>query len=327
VSEARLPGRYPWLEEPWSFFSRCLEMDRLPHALLVEGPPGCGKMALAAAMTARLLCLEDQPVACGQCRSCKLLAGGAHPEYIEVTFELNESGNMSSVLTVGQVRATIEALYLTRTISRRKVAYIHPADAMNRNAANALLKTLEEPAGTDTVIILVTDRPGSLPATIRSRCQPVSVRQPGRKAVREWLSSASDKSDREVTAAIEAASGSPLRAAEFLDSPELDTYSKVREGLATLLSRPGAVTEVASRMEKLDPVNTWYWLSSCAGETARAVMQGKLPEWLPAGIQLDAKTLLQLQQQADNNRQLLATTVREDLKLQAWLITWIGQVV
>ena len=328
MSEAQLPGLYPWLEERWGFFRRCLEMDRLPHALLVEGPPGCGKMALAGAMTAKLLCNEDQPAACGQCRSCKLLEGGAHPELIDVTYEINEkTGKLRTEIVIEQIRRTIGALQLTNTISARKVARIHPADAMNQNSANALLKSLEEPVGADTVLILVTSRPARLPVTIRSRCQPVSVRQPGRRALREWLAATSGKSGDEVTAAVQAAGGSPLRAAEFLSSPELDAYSKVRESLAKLLARPGGVTGVASQLEKLDAASTWLWLSSCAGEAASGVMQGKLPEWLPADAQLDAKTLLQLQQQADMNRQLLATTVREDLKLQAWLITWIGQVV
>jgi DNA polymerase-3 subunit delta' len=328
VSEAQVPGLYPWLQEPWSFFSRCLGMDRLPHALLLEGPPGCGKTALAAAMTARLLCNEDQPVACGQCRSCKLLTGGAHPELIDITYEINEkTGNLRTEIVIEQIRRTIGALQLTNTISTRKVARINPADAMNRNAANALLKSLEEPAGADTVLILVTSRPAQLPVTIRSRCQPITVRQPERQALWAWLASNSGKSEDEISAAVAASGGSPLRALEFLSSPELDAYSKVRESLATLLARPGAVTSVAHQLEKHDAANTWYWLSSCAGEAARARMRGGLPAWLPAGVQLDAKTLLQLQQRADMNRQLLATTVRQDLMLEAWLITWIGQVV
>jgi DNA polymerase-3 subunit delta' len=328
VSETQLPGLLPWLQEPWAFFSRCLDMDRLPHALLVEGPPGCGKMALADAMTARLLCNEGQPAACGQCRSCELLAGGAHPELVDITFEINEkTGKLRTEIVIEQIRRTIGTLQLTNTISPRKVARIHPADAMNRNAANALLKSLEEPVGADTVLILVSSRPARLPVTIRSRCQPVTVRQPCRQALHEWLASTSGKNDDEIGAALEASGGSPLRAAEFLSSPELDAYAKVRENLAALLARPGAVTSVAGQLEKLDAANTWYWLSSCAGEAARGMMRGSLPAWLPAGVQLDARTLLQLQRRADMNRQLLATTVRRDLMLEAWLITWIGQVI
>lgn len=321
-------NKYPWLAEPWAFFRRCLELDRLPHAMLLEGPAGCGKMALAQAMIAKLLCKEDQPVACGKCRSCELLVGGAHPELIDITFEINEkTGKLRSEIVIAQIRRTIEALQLTNTISSRKVACIHPADAMNKNSANALLKSLEEPAGADTVLVLVSDRPTRLPVTIRSRCQPISVRPPVPRDVREWLVSSSGRGEAEVTAAVEAAGGSPLRAEHFLSSPELEAYSQVRESLATLLGRPAAVTGVAARLAELDETNTWHWLSSNAGEAAKSVMQGRHPAWVPAGVQLNAKTLLQLEKQAGINRQLLATAVRNDLMLQAWLIKWVEQVV
>jgi DNA polymerase-3 subunit delta' len=133
---------YPWLAGHWSFFMQRLEIDRLAHALMIQGPADSGKMALARAMVARLLCTEERPRACGQCRSCKLLAGGAHPDYFNL-----EPEEESKVIKVDQVRGLIAKLDLTTSISERKVAFIHPAESMNGAAANALLKSLEEPAG------------------------------------------------------------------------------------------------------------------------------------------------------------------------------------
>ena len=316
-----VPGLYPWLSGHWSFFMRRLESGKLAHALMIEGPSGCGKMALACAMVARLLCREDQSQACGNCRSCKLLAGEAHPDY----FDLHpEEG--SEVIKVDQVRALIAKLDLTTSISMRKVAYIHPADSMNSAAANALLKSLEEPAG-DTVLILVSDNPGRLPVTIRSRCQAITVSQPDNQLARDWLKSSSRKSEDEVSAALQAAGGSPLRAADYLSSPELDAYKQVREGLVTLLGRPAAVSMVSHQLNELNPVDLWRWLSMCTGDVIKSLMTGLPLGWLPSGLQLSDKNLLQLQQKADINRRLSATQVRGDLLLQDWLIRWAEQVI
>ena len=316
---------YPWLDGHWSFFTHCLEVDRLAHALLVEGPAGCGKTALANAMVARLLCTENKLYACGCCKSCELLAGGAHPEYFEATFEINpKTGKLRTVIAVEQVRRMIAALQLTNSISSRKVACIFPADSMHWSAANAILKSLEEPTG-DTVLILVTDSPGKLPVTIRSRCQAIHVSQPDGEVVLDWLEHGSNKPLEELHAALQAAGGSPLRAMQYLDSPELDGYTRVRDGLATLLVRPASVSKVSAQLGDLNPVELWRWLSMCTGDALKSSMTGSPLDWLAPNRRLKDKTLLQLQQQADFNRRLSATPIRGDLLLQDWLIRWAEQ--
>ena len=312
---------YPWLAGHWSFFVQRVEQGRLAHALMIEGPVGSGKNSLARAMVAKLLCNENQADACGQCRSCQLLKGGAHPDYFEIYPE--EDGK---VIKIDQVRALTGRLYLTTSISQRKVAYIHPAEAMNASAANALLKSLEEPTG-DAVLILVSDNPGRLPVTIRSRCQTVSVNQPDNKVVRDWLKEQSDASDESLETALQAAGHSPLLAMHYLDSPQLEAYGRVREGLATLLSRPGAVSMIGSGLNDVNPADLWRWLSLCTGDVLRSMMTGMPANWLPETSKLSSKTLLQLQRQADINRQLSNTPVRGDLLLQDWLIRWAEQII
>ena len=313
---------YPWLSGQWSFFKQRLDRDKLAHALMIEGPAGSGKTALATAMVGRLLCRENQAYACGHCRSCTLLAGRAHPDCFEL-----EPEEGSEVIKVDQVRALINKLNLTTSISERKVAYIHPAEAMNAAAANALLKSLEEPAGNNTVLILVSNNPTRLPVTIRSRCQSISVSQPDPGLVLDWLEKHSDKAPDLVKAALQAAGGSPLRAVEFLDSPSLDAFRQVRTGLATLLSRPGAVSMVSNELGELRPVDLWRWLSICTGEVIKSIMADQPLNWLPANPKLRSKLLLDLQSKADINRQLSSTPVRGDLLLQDWLIRWAEQVI
>jgi len=322
MSQAGLPNNeiYPWLDSQWSFFLRRLDSDRLAHALLIEGPAGTGKTALAEAMLARLLCREPGDFACGECRSCKLLAGAAHPDFFDLQ---PEEG--SEVIKVDQVRAMIGKLDLTTSISARKVAFIHPAEKMNGAAANALLKSLEEPTG-NAVLILVSDDPGRLPVTIRSRCQSMTVNQPDTGIVHDWLLNCTGQSSQRVSEALEAAGGSPLRAAGYLQSDGLDAFDNVRAGLAFVLGKPAAVSQVSSKLGALDPVDLWRWLSICTGEVIKSVLVGRRLDWMPARPGLRADTLLDLQRQADRNRQLAATQVREDLLLQVWLINWAQQL-
>jgi len=190
-----------------------------------------------------------------------------------------------------------------------------------------LLKSLEEPVG-DTVLILVSNQPGKLPVTIRSRCQMISVSQPDSQPVLDWLLNTSGKAASEVSAALQAAGGSPLRAVHYLDAPELNAYMQVQEGLAQLLSRPGSVSLlVNSEFGDVNPAELWRWLSMCTGELIKSRMTGQPLNWLPATVNLHDKKLLQLQRQADINRQLSATPVRGDLLLQDWLIRWVEQII
>lgn len=312
---------YPWLGGHWSFFVQRLESDKLAHALMLEGPQGVGKNTLASAMVAKLLCRENLPHACGKCRSCNLLAGAAHPDYFDLQ---PEEG--SEVIKVDQVRAMIAKLDLTTSISERKVAYIRPAECMNAAAANALLKSLEEPAG-DTVLILVSDNPSRLPVTIRSRCQAISVKQPATRDVLGWLEQHSGQASAQAEAALLAAGGSPLRALQYLESPDLDAYKQVRSGLATLLERPGSVSMLNSQLLELEPTDLWRWLSICTGEVIKSSMAGQTSDWLPANVKLSHKPLFELQRKADINRQLATTPIRGDLLLQDWLIRWAEQVI
>ena len=142
-------GPLPWQLEAWARLGQQVDEDRLPHALLVTGPAGIGKEHFARSVSARLLC--GSPVsgtACGNCKSCTLLSAGSHPDLLDVQCEEG-----SRVIKIDQVRELIDFAGKTPAIGGRKVVLLGPAEAMNINAANALLKCLEEPSASTTLLL------------------------------------------------------------------------------------------------------------------------------------------------------------------------------
>jgi DNA polymerase-3 subunit delta' len=315
----------PWLDAARDEFRERIESGRLAHAILLSGPAGTGKVAFARELVAGMLCLEDGWPACGSCRSCQLLDTGAHPDYSQLTYAVNErTDKLRSEVVISQVRKLTGALVLTRSLSPRKVALIHPAEAMNTNAANALLKTLEEPTG-DTVLILVSNDPGQLPGTIRSRCQNLNVRPPSRQQASDWLMSAENISEDEAGAALQAASGSPLRARSMLADGHTEQFRTVRRTLHDLSARRTDAGAAMASLANIDPEYLWTWLSLCMAENLKRELTGPEGQTAPMpqapGI---ASDLVRLQAGADRNRRLLATPVRKDLLLLDWLIQWAG---
>jgi DNA polymerase-3 subunit delta' len=290
-----------------------LTEGRLPHAILLQGPAGTGKHQLALAMAETLLCTgaREPAASCGECRSCALLRSGAHPDWFPVS---PEEGKHQ--ITVDAVRELTHALELTTTISPRKVALRSPAEAMNRHAANALLKNLEEPPG-ETVLVLVAHDPSRLPVTIRSRCQAISVALPEWSAALAWLGSEKGLEPASAQAAMEAAGGAPLRAAAYADSGQVENHRMLQSSLERLRRLPHSATQAAAELADVPADILWQWLSAAAAGEMRAAARGRGAVGRQA-----ARQLAQLQQAADRNRLLARTAVRQDLLIQRWLIEY-----
>jgi DNA polymerase-3 subunit delta' len=303
---------YPWLQEVESEFAERLLGGRMAHAIMLSGPAGLGKTELGRAFLAGLLCLQERYPACGVCRSCQLLATGAHPEGHILTFEPHpKREGLRTELLVDQVRRVTAALQLTNSVSRRKAALLYPAESLNESAANALLKTLEEPPG-DAVLILVSHNPARLPATVRSRCQNLCARLPDGEVAIPWLAQAAQVAPDEAALALEAAAGSPLKARRILRQEGIEPYRALSELLEGLRSGRSDPATALSALGEVDPDLLWSWLSLRAARETRARLdQASL-----------ARDLARLQIEADRNRALLATPVRKDLLLQDWLIQW-----
>ncbi|MEM7304156.1 MAG: DNA polymerase III subunit delta' [Pseudomonadota bacterium] len=247
---------YPWFSQQWEYFSRLLQSGSFPHALLLHGPAGIGKHQFATTLCAALAC--DHPteeyLACGKCKHCLLFEARTYPDFVHV--ELNED---ESSISVDVIRAMISKLYLTRHYENPKVALIENADAMNVNAANAILKTLEEPPE-DTILILVSENPQKLPATIRSRCQAIALPVPSEEQAMMWLQEFSPEVDWEPL--LKVAQGGPLRALLFHETDLLDQRISVMNGFLGLFERDVQPLEISGKLASVDFVLSSCWIQS-----------------------------------------------------------------
>jgi len=177
---ARLAALPPWLTGSATALRRREAGGRLPHALLMRGVAGVGKRAFTRWFAQCVLCRDPgEAGACGACPSCRQLLAGAHPDYRELLPD-------GAGIKVDAVRELLGWQQMSVPAGRWRVALLDGADTLNRNAANALLKTLEEPAD-GALLLLIADRPARLPATVRSRCQDVSLTVESHEAARDWL--------------------------------------------------------------------------------------------------------------------------------------------
>ena len=197
------------------------QRQRLPHALLLVGQRGLGKFELARAFAAGLLCEKQIPSgeACGHCMPCNWFAQGNHPDFRllqpdALTEDVDsEEGKKkaSQQITIDQVRELDDFFNVGTHRDGLRVVLINPTEAMNRNAANAILKTLEEPSAS-TLFLLVSNEPLKLLPTIRSRCQVVPVALPRTKSAEQYLS---DSGVSDAARWLALAGGSPGLAMEL----------------------------------------------------------------------------------------------------------------
>lgn len=310
----------PWLEPSREQINSALVEQRFGHAPLVSGPEGVGKQDLVTWLVGRILCLQpDSGQPCGSCRSCQLLASGSHPDFFRVAVPEDKKE-----IPVDAVRELSASLHLTPRIGTNRVGLIHVAEALNINAANALLKTLEEPAD-NAWLILLSHQPGRLPATIRSRCQPVSVRPPTRDVALEWLADQCPEQDRDqLIQALSLSAEAPLAARQLLQNEGLDFGLEILDGLLEV-ARGRPVSSLVSERWLQAPARTWNWLALWTSVFMRHG-QSLESEQLPLGTQLpaglDQRTLAGLWQQALAGRAMASGNVRQDLLLGKWLLEW-----
>jgi len=234
----------PWMEEDYRQLVKRHTSGKLAHAYLLGGQQGLGKFMLARHFAHYLLCSEksgEQP--CGHCRDCQLLNAGTHPDLRILQPE------DSADIKIDQVRSTIQFISQTSQRGGYKVVVLNPAEAMNNNSSNALLKVLEEP-GERTILLLVSHQPALLLATIRSRCHVIKFNRPAPDVVIPWLESKNIRAS--APELLRMANNIPMKALHLADEDALHDRAVLHSILEKLLKRQIDIAEAAAHCEPFD---------------------------------------------------------------------------
>jgi DNA polymerase-3 subunit delta' len=316
MSSAALPAtELFWLAPQRAALQQARAQGRFPHALLIQDVPGGGGEALALAAAQTLLCARPN-APCGECQDCLRVARLAHPDLWRVGPE-----EESRQIRVDQIRALNETLALSGHGATGTVAIIDPADMLNANASNALLKTLEEPRA-GVLIVLVTMAAGRLSATVRSRCQRLSIRVPEPAASAAWL-----RRQRGVGAweeVLEILGNAPLRAltvepAELL-RVRAETDAQLASALAGTLEIPVAAAAWARDAFELRLQCAENWITRCMQERLKPggdVTELHSGAHLPAASSsMNMRHLIRLADTLHELRRLATTSINKALAVE-----------
>lgn len=316
----------PWQQETWRRLYTRLADGKLPHALLISGIAGTGKQLFAQAFAMLALCRHrENQRACGWCNSCRQFSAGAHPDYFYVTILEDKSA-----ILVDQIRELSQNLTLTSQHSGRKIALLAPADAMNTNAANSLLKTLEEPSA-DTLLLLVTARPARLAATIRSRCQDVRLPPPDRTTVLQWLNSRESRHDWPALLGI--AGGGPLAALRLTRYRLIQERLQFYATLVELLNGKRNPLACAAELDRetlpvtLGLLQSWVMdliiLASIGDADRRTIVNTDALDLLQSALKgINLRALHAYLKHLNEAVALVATSVNAQLLLEGLLLEW-----
>lgn len=314
--------------------------ERLPQTWLVHGPRGIGKYGFVHALASGLLCESERSglAACNRCDACLWFAQGNHPDFrlLSPDIEAEEGGaetetrRPSRMIRIEAVRDAMDFLSLTAHRGGRKVLIVHPAEAMNANAANAFLKTLEEPRP-GCHLLLVSSAPTRLPATVISRCHRLALPRPDQDVAAAWLR---DRGVPEAGDLLDLAGGAPLRALELAG----EEGARLRRELLEVLARP-SVNGVLAYADKLDKtqqvlaMDTFQlWLGDLlrtrlAGEGGHeGSREGVAPELKRHALRANLPRLLALEARLRDMRRHIEHPLSAPLQWESVLLDYLDTV-
>jgi len=334
------PLIHPWNQEVWQQLT--LEPERSNHALLIHGDKGLGKQDIATSL-AHFVLTDNHT------QSASLFNAGSHPDlHVIMPEALSEdykssndprldlissysnrylephSGKPRKTITIDQIRKLSSALVTHPHISKFRIILIFAANTMNRNAANALLKSLEEPPA-NTLFLIVSDEISVLPKTIRSRCSLVGLKAPDRKSASAWLAQQNIIPDTELDTYLSIANNHPLRAIELFQSDYLVSLKAVLTDINHLWMRRIDVTNAAKKWQTLGASTSLDILYKLAVDLLRFQLSDSPPDiyfpvqrsWVNSSSKkVKRECLIRLIDELNHSKSMLTTTVDELLVLE-----------
>ncbi len=317
---------FPWQQASWNLFNQYLIQDRVPQALLINGAKGLGKQQLAYSLAKALLCNQRLPNAknCGQCRSCKLFNAKTHPDFITVHPEEGKQ-----IIGIDRIRELIIKLALKPQFESYRVVIIHSAAELNKAAANAFLKCLEEP-NERTCIILLTESLSKLPATILSRCQKMILIKPKMEIAQHWLA------EQQVTEKngllLSLAQGAPLLAKEYAENDILPLRQQCFNDWLNVASRRANPVEIAEKWHKQQVSLILFWLISWSTDLIKCFYQVQTIHLSNPDLQISLQKRLDQLKLKDiyyfydrllQSRRRIDTQINIQLMFEELLILWL----
>ena len=312
------PSARPWQQSLIARLRAQARQDRLPHALLIEPGTRTVSRDFGWRLAQALMCAQPGDDACGSCDSCRLMAANSHPDFSFVTRERNpkREGRLNRDISVDQIRQLIHRMTLTGSQQAGRCALIYPAERMNREAANSLLKTLEEPPP-GTLMILLSHHPARLPVTIRSRCQHWRVDFPSRDQAEDWLRG-QGVDETSIGPALDLAEDDPQQAFQLVDTGFLRMQQDFEHRLQGYLE---GRTDAPSLVQQLKDLDSDDWRRLLANRLQRQIREQALAAVDTAGKQR-LRQLLDLQARSDRPLQVEETHLNLQLQLEDLLISF-----
>jgi len=283
-------------------------------------------------MSKSLLCMNTVSTAtdaCNECQSCKTYESGANPDFIQISL-LEDKQQIG----VDQIRALSEFLHYSRSYNTNRVVILSPVERMNLNAANSLLKSLEEPSA-HTVIILVTAKISQLLPTIKSRCQLFNVATPSKDESIHWLQLHQDPHEQSIPVdaevLLEMTGNKPLRAIN-ISQEDIDNRNQFFQDLSAVINHQITITEMAKKWEKQDFETLLNWQISLIQKTIKASLcavtnkDNSTNSYSTLAQHLSAEEHWHLYQSLIKQKQYIHTSVNPLMFMENMIMLWLKAV-
>ncbi len=314
----------PWLEPALAQLDAARRAGNFGHAWLISGPAGVGTVNFALVLAHRLLRDDGEQGSLDADAALAAMAARHDPADRHPDLHWLYPPEDKKTIGIDQVRDVIELFTLTAQRGGAKVAVIEPAEALTREAANALLKTLEEPTP-GSYLFLLSHQPGRLAATIRSRCQHVALGNPGGETVARWLGA----TPAIVLDAQRAVGAAPLQVAAALQAEQVSVFKELDRVLIDVVEEKIDPHVVAQAWAKGDTELALGWLKRRLHEALKlrlATPQGSTEVTVPAAAtlhnawrQLPTRTLFDAHDRAEKLLTQLGSGLNIELALVAML--------